>query len=99
MLPFIIFLFFFSKLIFSQSQIEKKKYDFIEINGLKKIKPFNYRIPSDISSSAFFIVLTALSENSKLIIKNVNINPTRVGIIKILKMMGAKITFKNKRIY
>ena len=79
--------------------IKKKKYDFIKINGHKKIKPFNYRIPSDISSSAFFIVLTALSESSKLVIKNVNINLTRVGIIKILKMMGVKIIFKNIRIY
>ena len=51
----------------------------------KKYKPFNYKIPSDISSSAFFIVLTALSKNSKLEIKNVNINPTRIGILKILK--------------
>ena len=51
----------------------------------KKIKSLNYDIPSDISSSAFFIVLTALSKNSKLVIKNVNINPSRIGIITILK--------------
>ena len=63
---------------------KKKKFDYIKIKGKKKIKPFNYNIPSDISSSAFFVVLTALSENSKLNIKNVNINPTRVGIIKYL---------------
>ena len=37
----------------------------------KKIKKLNYKIPSDISSSAFFIVLTILSNNSKLVIKNV----------------------------
>ena len=74
-------------------------YDLIEIKGKKKIKPLNYVIPSDISSSAFFIILTALSENSKLNIKNVNINPTRIGIIKILKMMGVKIKVKNSKIY
>ena len=45
-----------------------------------KIKPLNYNIPSDISSSAFFIVLHFLSKNSKLKIKNVNINPSRIGI-------------------
>jgi len=75
-----------------------KKYNII-INKVQKIKAFNYKIPSDISSSAFFIVLTALSENSKITIKNVNINPSRVGIITILKMMGVKIIFKNKKIY
>ena len=50
---------------------KRKKIDLIEINGEKKIHPFNYTIPSDISSSAFFIVLTLLSKKSYLVIKNV----------------------------
>ena len=79
--------------------INKKKYDLIEVNRVKKINPLNYQIPSDISSAAFFIVLTALSENSKIIIKNVNVNPTRIGVITILKKMGVKIFFRNKNIY
>ena len=77
----------------------KKNYDEIKVSKVDKIKPFNYKIPSDISSSAFFIVLTVLSENSKLLVKNVNINPSRVGIILILKKMGANIIFKNQKIY
>jgi len=76
-----------------------KKYDFINIKKPKKIKAFNYRIPGDISSSAFFIVLTTLTNDSKLLIKNVNINDTRIGVIIILKKMGAKIILKNKRNY
>ena len=76
-----------------------RNYDLIEVEKVKKIKPFNYKIPSDISSSAFFIVLTALSNNSKLLIKNVNINPSRIGIITILKKMGVNIQFKNKKNY
>ncbi|WP_023649058.1 3-phosphoshikimate 1-carboxyvinyltransferase [Candidatus Pelagibacter ubique] len=79
--------------------IRKKNYDIISVNKMKKIKIINYKIPSDISSSAFFIVLTALSEKSKLIIKNVNTNPSRTGIIKILKKMGVKINLKNKKTY
>ena len=75
------------------------KYDFIMIKGGKEIKSFNYTIPADISSSAFFIALTALSNNSKLLIKDVNINPSRTGIITILKKMGVKITIKNKKKY
>ena len=51
---------------------KNKNFDEIEIKKVKKIKVLNYDIPSDISSSAFFIVLTALSNNSELIIKNVN---------------------------
>ena len=76
-----------------------KKYDFININKPKKINAFNYNIPGDISSSAFFMVLAILSENSKLLIKNININPSRIGVITILKKMGAKILLKNKRNY
>jgi 3-phosphoshikimate 1-carboxyvinyltransferase len=76
-----------------------KKYDFIKIKQPKKISPFNYRIPGDISSSAFFMVLTTLANNSKLLIKNVNINPSRIGVIKILKRMGAKIILKNQKNY
>ena len=77
----------------------KKNYDFIEVNKAKKIKTSIYNIPSDISSSAFFIVLTALKKESKLLIKNVNINPSRTGVIKILKMMGVNIIYKNKKKY
>ena len=76
-----------------------KNYDFKKINKVKKIKSLNYKIPSDISSSAFFIVLTALSKNSKLIIKNVNVNPSRIGIITILKKMGVKINLQNIKNY
>ena len=78
---------------------KKKNFDLIEINKVKKITPINYKIPSDISSSAFFIALAVLNENSKLLIKNVNINPSRSGILTILKKMGVRISFSKKKIY
>ena len=78
---------------------QNKNFDIIKVKCVKKIKPINYKIPSDISSSSFFIVLTALTKNSKLLIKNVNVNPSRVGIITILRKMGVNIIFKNKRTY
>tara|TARA_Y100000591_G_C21827445_1_gene697516 strand:- start:613 stop:1938 length:1326 start_codon:yes stop_codon:yes gene_type:complete len=78
---------------------KKGNFDIIKIKKPKEIKTLNYNIPSDISSGAFFIVLTALSKNSELTIKNVNINPSRIGIITILKKMGVKISFKNKKSY
>ena len=76
-----------------------RKYDLIKIRKVKYIKPLIYNVPSDISSGAFFIVLTALSESSQLLIKNVNINSSRIGIISILKKMGVIILFQNKRTY
>tara|TARA_B100001057_G_C22808156_1_gene934330 strand:- start:568 stop:1887 length:1320 start_codon:yes stop_codon:yes gene_type:complete len=81
-------------------QVKKKKeYDLIKIKKINKIIPLNYNIPSDLSSSSFFIVLTALAKNSKLLIKNVNINPSRIGVINILKRMGVKIILKNQKKY
>ena len=49
----------------------------IKISKIKKINPINYNIPSDITE-CFFIVLTALRTNSKIIIENVNINSSRI---------------------
>ena len=79
--------------------MSKKNYDLIKVEKVKEIKPFDYKIPSDISSGAFFIILTALSKNSKLLIKDVNINPTRIGVISILKKMGVNIIFQNEQTY
>lgn len=76
-----------------------KKFDLIKIKGLHQYNAFSYSIPGDISSSAFFIVLTLLSKDSEILIRNVNVNKSRIGIIKILRMMNSKIIFKNKRIY
>ena len=76
-----------------------KNFDFIEIAGRKQFRAFNYIVPGDISSASFFIALTLLSKNSEMTIKNINLNPSRVGIIKILKKMNAKISILNKRNY
>ena len=76
-----------------------KTLDFIKITGKKNYRAFDYIIPGDISSASFFIVLTLLSRNSKLLIKNVNINSSRTGIIDCLKKMNCKIKFFNKRKY
>ncbi len=76
-----------------------KKKDFISYEGIKNFKGFNYKIPGDISSSSFFMVLTLLTKNSKILIKNINVNKSRTGIIDILKMMKAKIVLKNKKNY
>ena len=77
----------------------KNGYDKILVQGLNQFKSFNYTVPSDISSASFFIVLTILTKNSEIIIDNVNINKSRIGVISILNKMGAGIKLKNKKIY
>ncbi len=88
---------FFKYLKLPIKVIQKKNYDRIEIIGKYQFKAFNYIVPGDISSSAFFIVLTLLTKNSKLKIKNVNVNPSRTGFITIINKMGGKVKFVNKR--
>ncbi len=77
----------------------KGDYDYIQLNGLHQFKAFDYKVPGDISSAAFFIVLTLLTKNSEILIKKVNVNKSRIGIINILNKMNAKIKLKNKRLY
>ena len=76
-----------------------KNFDYIKLKGIKKVNNLNYKIPGDISSCSFFIVLTILAKKSKLLIKNININDTRIGIIHILRKMGASIKIMNKKSY
>ena len=55
-------------------------------------------IPGDPSSAAFITALTLLNNGSSVKIKNVGLNPTRIGFYNLLKYQGAKISFKNKKI-
>lgn len=77
----------------------KKKGDkkMIKIIGQKELIANNIDVPNDLSSSAFFIVSALINKNSKIILKNINNNPTRNGIILALKKMGAKIKLINNR--
>ena len=67
----------------------------ISLRGQKNLLGFNLKIPGDPSSAAPFVILALLTANSKLLIKNVNCNQTRIGFIDILKKMNANIKVKN----
>tara|TARA_B100001123_G_C15229335_1_gene994492 strand:- start:273 stop:1589 length:1317 start_codon:yes stop_codon:yes gene_type:complete len=69
----------------------------ISIRGKKELIAKNIEVPSDLSSAAFFIVSALINQNSQITLKGININPTRDGILKALKLMGAKIEIINKR--
>ena len=56
------------------------------------------RVPADISSAAFFMVGAAISEGSDLVLEHVGMNPTRTGIIDILRQMGADLTIHNESV-
>ncbi|CAH9018397.1 3-phosphoshikimate 1-carboxyvinyltransferase [Candidatus Nitrosacidococcus sp. I8] len=69
----------------------EKKDNSICIMGGRKLHSTEIDIPADISSAAFFMVGAAISQGSEVILEHVGINPTRTGIINILKLMGAQI--------
>lgn len=69
----------------------------VTINPCSELFANDIDVPSDISSAAFFMAAAILVPNSELILENVGINPTRDGIIKVLKDMGANIKIINRK--
>ena len=79
---------------------ENSKHRFIEMKNNKDLKTINYNVPGDPSSAAFFISAACLKPGSKLIVKNILFNKTRIGFIKTLKKMGGNIkVIKKKKIH
>jgi 3-phosphoshikimate 1-carboxyvinyltransferase len=76
---------------------KSKNKKIISIFGKTPIDAKDISVPGDISSAAFMIILALISKNSTVTIKNVLLNPTRTGILEVLKKMKAKIRIKNKK--
>ncbi len=70
----------------------------IKIVGKKELVSRNIDVPNDLSSSAFFIVAALINNNSHIILKDINNNQTRNGLILALEKMGAKIILSNHRL-
>jgi len=63
----------------------------IRIHGEAELRPQTIEVPGDPSSAAFFLVAASLVEGSDLVIENVGLNPTRAGLVEVLRQMGASI--------
>ena len=70
----------------------------ITVDNSKLTSKDSYEIVGDFSSAAFVIVATLISKESKVIIKNVGLNPSRCGLLEILVLMGANIEIRNQKI-
>ena len=70
----------------------------VVVAGGQKLTAREVSIPGDISSAAFFLVAAAVIPGSEIIVRNVGVNPTRDGVIEVLRRMGARIEFLNQRI-
>jgi 3-phosphoshikimate 1-carboxyvinyltransferase len=69
----------------------------IRVRGGGKLKACDIDVPADISSATFFLVGAAIAPGSDLVLEHVGINPTRIGVINILKLMGADLSLENTR--
>ena len=76
-------------------KIKKGRKKIITVFGKKELNKININISGDPSSAAFFTALTLLNEKSFLKIKNVGLNPSRIGFYKILKQHNANVKFEN----
>jgi 3-phosphoshikimate 1-carboxyvinyltransferase len=68
----------------------------VRLKPTTTLKPIDIHVPGDISSAAFFIVAALITPNSNVLIRNVNLNPTRTGLLDVLQKMGADIAIENQ---
>ncbi|MBV1869684.1 MAG: bifunctional prephenate dehydrogenase/3-phosphoshikimate 1-carboxyvinyltransferase [Gammaproteobacteria bacterium] len=71
--------------------------DTVTLKGGQTLKACSIDIPADISSAAFFMVAASIAADSEILLEHVGVNPTRTGIIDILRLMGADISLQNTR--
>ncbi|WP_271195219.1 bifunctional prephenate dehydrogenase/3-phosphoshikimate 1-carboxyvinyltransferase [Pseudomonas turukhanskensis] len=69
----------------------------VTVESGHKLTAAHIEVPADISSAAFFLVAGSIAEDSELVLEHVGVNPTRTGVIDILRLMGADITLENQR--
>jgi 3-phosphoshikimate 1-carboxyvinyltransferase len=70
----------------------------ISLCGGQNLVACDIEVPADISSAAFFMVAASIAEGSDLQLEHVGVNPTRTGVIDILRLMGADISLSNQRV-
>ena len=70
----------------------------VSLEGGGKLSATMVDVPSDISSAAFFLVAAAITPGSDLIIRHVGVNPTRIGVVNVLRAMGADIEILNESV-
>jgi 3-phosphoshikimate 1-carboxyvinyltransferase len=71
--------------------------DAVVVRPAERLEPGPVSVPADISSASFLIVAALLAEGSEVVLQEVNVNPTRTGVLTILKRMGAEIAVEDQR--
>ena len=88
---------FGAKLEIGEDDGSAGKERIIRLHGEAELKPQTIEVPGDPSSAAFFIVAALVTEGSDLVIENVGLNPTRAGLVEVLRQMGGSIEEMDRR--
>lgn len=70
----------------------------IRIQATELLNPIDVKVPADLSSAAFLILSALIAKNADVLIPNVGVNPSRTGVIEILREMGGDITIENPQL-
>lgn len=76
----------------------ESKPQYAALSGGGRLTATTVEVPGDISSAAFLLVAASITPGSDLLLHNVGMNPTRTGVVNILRLMGADIAVHNERI-
>jgi len=71
--------------------VDDSKLGTVSVDGLRELTPLDYRVPGDLSSAAFFIAAASVLPDSSLVLREVNLNPTRTAFVDVLKELGANV--------
>ena len=77
--------------------VEASSFGAVSVEGLNELTPLEYRVPGDVSSAAFFIAAASVLPDSDVVIRDVNLNPTRTAFVDVLKILGASVQTRNSR--
>ncbi|MDI6729208.1 MAG: 3-phosphoshikimate 1-carboxyvinyltransferase [Thermodesulfovibrionales bacterium] len=83
----------------NRRQTTEDRQNLIEVKSMrdKKLNPIDITVPSDFSSAAFFIAGALIVPDSEISVRNVCINPTRTGLLDVIKNMGGDVRVENMR--
>jgi 3-phosphoshikimate 1-carboxyvinyltransferase len=79
-------------------EVTSRMGSYAAVRGVAKLMATSIEVPGDISSAAFFLVGASLAADPWVLIRQVGMNPTRIGVIEILRLMGAKLEILNERV-
>jgi 3-phosphoshikimate 1-carboxyvinyltransferase len=77
--------------------LDASSADAVSVEGLNELTPLDYQVPGDVSSAAFFIAAASILPGSQLLLRDVNLNPTRTAFLDVLRNLGAAVHTRSAR--